>query len=350
MRTPLFPLLALGTTAAILLTGCSTTAEPEAAVQASDASVSDGAFTLYSGRDEELIAPLIEMFEKDSGIDVDVRYGNTAELGALLLEEGDKTPAQVFLSQDAGALGALSNAGLFSTLPDDVTAAVPAGFTSSDDSWVGVTGRARVIVYDSDQLAEADVPDTVDAFADPEWSGRFGIAPTNASFQAFITAYRVLNGEKAADDWVAAVAANDPQIFENNRAVLAAVEDGIIEAGLLNHYYWFAQAAETGAENMSAKLSFPKAGDPGSIVNVTGAGILKSGATDADALEFVRYLVSKDAQQHFVDATFEYPLVDGVEAPDGLPDLQSLVNPELDLADLESLAETQELLSRHGLI
>jgi iron(III) transport system substrate-binding protein len=350
MRTKLFPLLALGTTAAILLAGCSATPDAEPAAQASDPSVSDGAFTLYSGRDEELVAPLIEMFEKESGIEVDVRYGNTAELGALLLEEGDKTPAQVFLSQDAGALGALSNAGLFAPLPDDVTEAVPAGYTSTDDSWVGVTGRARVIVYDSEKLSEADVPDTVDAFADPKWAGRLGIAPTNASFQAFITAYRVLNGEQAADEWVAAVAANDPQIFENNRAVLAAVEDGIVEAGLINHYYWFAQAAETGADNMSAKLSYPKAGDPGSIVNVTGAGILKSGAADADALEFVRYLVSKEAQQHFVDSTFEYPLIDGVGAPEGLPTLHDLANPDLDLADLESLADTQELLSKHGLI
>lgn len=349
MRTPV-TLIALGTTAALLLTGCTADPESESAGQASDALVSDQSFTLYSGRDEELVAPLIEMFEEDSGIDVEVRYGNTAELGALLLEEGDKTPAQVFLSQDAGALGALSNAGLFTVLPDDITSAVPAAYTSTDDTWVGITGRARVIVYDSDQLTEADVPDTVDAFADPEWAGRFGIAPTNASFQAFITAYRVLNGEEAADEWVAAVAANNPQIFENNRAVLAAVEDGIIEAGLINHYYWFAQAAEAGAENMSAQLSYPKAGDPGSIVNVTGAGILKSGETDADALEFVRYLVSADAQQHFVDSTFEYPLIDGVDAPNGLPDLQSLANPDLDLADLESLAETQDLLSRYGLI
>ena len=348
MHAPLPSILILGTAAALILTGCTAGPEPEA--QPSDAQVSDDSFTLYSGRDEELIAPLIEMFEQASGIDVDVRYGNTAELGALLLEEGDRTPAQVFLSQDAGALGALSNADLFATLPADVTAAVPAGFTSTDDSWVGVTGRARVIVYNSDALAPEQVPVTVDAFAEPEWSGRLGIAPTNASFQAFITAYRVLNGEQAAEDWVQAVSANNPQIFENNRAVLAAVEDGVIDAGLINHYYWFAQAAETGAQNMSAQLSYPQAGDPGSIVNVTGAGILKTGETDADALEFVRFLVSPEAQQYFVDQTFEYPLIDGVDAPEGLPELDSLVNPGLDLSDLESLADTQALLSRHGLI
>ncbi len=349
MRTPsLLSVLAAGVTV-FALAGCSAAAE-SAEITSTPRLESDGAFTLYSGRDEELVQPLIDMFEKQSGIEVEVRYGNTAELGALLLEEGEQSPAQVFLSQDAGALGALSNAGLFTTLPEVITSAVPVGFTSTDESWVGVTGRARVIVYDGQEMSADAVPTSVDAFAEPEWAGRFGIAPTNASFQSFITAYRVLNGEEAADAWLAAVAANNPQIFENNRAVLAAVNEGVIDAGLINHYYWFAQAAETGAENMRAQLAFPEAGDPGSIVNVTGAGILSAGATDADALDFIEFLVSPKAQQYFVDETFEYPLVDGIDAPEGLPSLDSLVNPDLDLSDLESLEVTQGMLSRHGLI
>ncbi len=340
-------LVAIAASAALILAGCSATQE---APGTSAEPASDGAFTLYSGRDEALIQPLIDLFEKQSGISVDVRYGNTAELGALLLEEGDRTPAQVFLSQDAGALGALANADLFAELPADITERVPQGFTSTDGSWVGVTGRARAIVYDSEKLTEDEVPSSVDAFAEPEWKGRFGMAPTNASFQAFVTAYRVLNGEKAADKWVAAIADNQPQIFENNRAVLSAVNDGVIEAGLINHYYWFQQAAETGADNMRAQLSYPEAGDPGSIVNVTGAGLLASGANDADALKFIDFLVSPEAQQHFVDETYEYPLIEGVEAPEGLPALDSLLNPKLDLADLESLEVTQDLLARYGLI
>ena len=227
---------------------------------------------------------------------------------------------------------------------------VPAEFTSTDDTWVGVTGRARVIVYDGQGLAAADVPVSVDAFAEPEWAGRFGIAPSNASFQAFVTAYRVLNGEDAADEWVSAVSANDPQLFESNGAILAAANEGVIDAGLINHYYWFAQAAETGEENMRAQLSYPEAGDPGSMVNVTGAGILAPGADDADATAFVEYLVSPEAQQYFVEQTFEYPLVDGVTGPEGLPALESLRNSELDLSDLESLEETQALLAEYGLI
>lgn len=347
-----FAALLIGTSVLALM-GCGASAEPAAGpddAATTEEMESDNSLTLYSGRDEGLIQPLIDMFEESSGIEVDVRYGNTAELGALLLEEGEQTPAQVFLSQDAGALGALSSAGLFTTLPEDITATVPDGFTSTDDSWVGVTGRARVIVYDGEELTAEEVPDSVDALTEPEWSGRVGIAPSNASFQAFITAYRVLNGEEAADEWVSALAANDPQIFENNGAVLAAVNDGVVDTGLINHYYWFRQAAETGEDNMRAQLSYPEVGDPGSIVNVTGAGILAGGAQDADALEFVEYLVSDEAQQYFVDETFEYPLAEGIEAPEGLPALDSLVNPELDLSDLESLEMTQELLSRHGLI
>jgi len=340
------PLAALAAGVTVLaLAGCSTTAATAPA-----SSEADGKITVYSGRDEVLVQPLIDMFEEQSGVTVDVRYGNTAELGALLLEEGDRTPAQVFLAQDAGALGALSNAGLFATLPAETTDAVPAGFTSTDDTWVGVTGRARVIAYNEDALSATDVPTSVDAFTQPEWSGRVAIAPTNASFQAFVTAYRVLNGEEAADQWVADLAANNPVIFDNNRAILAAVNDGVVDTGLINHYYWYAQAAETGAENMRAQLSYPEAGDAGSIVNVTGAGVLTGAATDADALAFVDFLVSPEAQQYFVDKTYEYPLVAGIEAPTGLPTLDSLVNPELDLADLESLAATQALLGKHGLI
>jgi len=177
-----------------------------------------------------------------------------------------------------------------------------------------------------------------------------GVAPSNASFQSFVTALRVLEGEEEATAWAQALAGNSPQIFEGNTPILTAVNDGVVEAGLINHYYWFRQAAEVGAENMRAQLKFLEAGDAGSIVNVTGAGILSGSAENADALAFVEFLISEEGQEYFVEETFEYPLVPGIDAPEGLPALESLVNPELDLSDLESLAETQELLARVGLI
>lgn len=309
----------------------------------------DGTLVLYSGRNEGLVGPLVEQFTEDTGIDVEVRYGSTGEIGALLLEEGDRTPAQVFLSQDAGALGALTDAGLASAIPADLAAKVPAGFTSTDGSWVGITGRARVIAYDGETLSEDQVPASVDELVAPEWKGKVAFAPGNASFQSFVTALRVLEGEEAADAWVEAMAANEPILTDTNGDSLELVNTGVAELGLINHYYWFESAAEIGAGGMRAQLQFLP-GDPGGIVNVTGAAILSGAEEDPDAVAFVEYLLSDAGQTYFAETTFEYPLVEGVDAPEGLPTLESLVNPELDLSDLDSLSETQELLASHGLI
>ncbi|WP_168914717.1 extracellular solute-binding protein [Microcella flavibacter] len=341
-------LIALGAASALVLGGCAggeTT--PAAPVDPADDA---GSFTLYSGRDEALVQPLIDQFTDETGIEVEVRYGNTAELGALLLEEGEATPADVFLSQDAGALGALANADLFETLPDDIAGAVDAGFTSTDGSWVGVTGRARVVVFDGEKYTEDQLPDDIDDYTEEEWRGLVGVAPTNASFQSFVTAYRVLEGEDDAEEFLTELTANDPQIFDGNGAILTAVDEGVLDAGLINHYYWYQQAGEVGAENMRAQLKFLEAGDPGSIVNVTGAGLLSGAAENADALAFIEYLVSEAGQTYFVEETYEYPLVAGIDAPEGLPSLESLVNPELDLSDLDTLSDTQDLLARVGLI
>jgi iron(III) transport system substrate-binding protein len=310
---------------------------------------SDGTLVIYAGRDEALIAPLIEEFSTQTGIDVDVRYGATPELSALLLEEGGKTPANVFLSQDAGALGALSAEGLLATLPQEITEMVPADYTSTDDTWVGVTGRARVIAYDSEKYTAAQIPDSVLELTSDRWNGQVGFPPGNASFQSFVTALRVLEGEKVAEQWVADMAANNPVLTEKNGATLDLVNSGQLGLGLINHYYWFERAAELGTENMRAQLTFLP-GDAGGIVNVTGVAILKNSAEDADALEFVKFLLSESAQTYFTETTFEYPLVPGIAAPAGLPTLEELANTTLDLADLSSLSQTQALLAKYGLL
>jgi iron(III) transport system substrate-binding protein len=314
-----------------------------------NAASSDGVLTIYSGRDEALIAPLLAQFTEESGIEIAVRYGTSPELSALLLEEGRQTPADVFLSQDAGALGALSGVDLLAELPDDITDAIPEDFTSSDDDWVGITGRARVIAYDSQNLAAADVPSSVMELISPEWNGRVGFPPGNASFQSFVTALREIKGEAAAEQWVEAMAANAPVITEKNSATLELVNSGQLDLGLINHYYWYQSASELGAGNMRAQLKFLP-GDAGGIVNVTGAGVLAGSSGNSDALTFLRYLISPTAQQYFVDQTFEYPLLPGIQAPAGLPTLASLANSEFDLNDLESLSQTQSLLAKHGLL
>lgn len=323
----------------------------EGSVEAVDGeATSDGFLTLYSGRSETLVQPLIDQFIEETGIEVEVRYGNTGEMAALLLEEGEATQAGVFLSQDAGALGALSQAGLFATLPDDISSRVQPGFTSTDGSWVGVTGRARVLVYNTDMVTEEELPNTANEVLEPEWSGQVGVAPTNASFQSYVTAYRVIDGEGAAEAWVSGLVSNDPQIFEGNTPILEAVESGAIPLGLINHYYWYRLQAERGEDNIASRLWFTEAGDPTSMVNVTGVGILTPAQLDQDAIDFVEYMVSEAGQNYFVEQTYEYPLADGIDAPADLPELESLVNPELDLSDLESLKETQELLTRFRLL
>lgn len=307
---------------------------------------SDAPLVVYVGRDEELVGPLLEQFTDETGIEVEARYAGTTEHLATLLEEGDRTPADVFLSQDAGALGALSAAGLLQDLPEDVTSAVLPEFTSADGTWVGVTGRARVFAYNPDNVTADEVPDTVDGFTDAAWSGRVALAPPNASFQAFVTGFRVAEGDDAAFAWLADMVANDVQSFEGNGPLMDAVDAGTVDVGLTNHYYLYERIAEVGAENVDVELKFPAAGDPGALVNVTGAGVL-SEHPDAHAL--LEYLVSEAGQTYFVETTFEYPLVDGIAPPEGLPALTEIDGPIEDLAALEDLEATLALIEEAGL-
>ncbi|GGK98458.1 iron ABC transporter substrate-binding protein [Salinibacterium xinjiangense] len=339
---------ATATALALVLTGCSAP-QSSPADGASGAPEGDGELTLYVGRDEALVAPLIEKFTEATGIEVTARYASSSELNALLFEEGDNTPAEAFLSQDAGALGSLSNAGLLSKLPADLTSIIPAGFTSANGTWLGITGRARVIAYDSETVDAADVPKAIAALTDPKYAGEVAFAPGNASMQSFVTALRVLDGEDAAEAWVKGMSENSPVLTEKNGETLDLVNSGEVSFGLINHYYWFEDAAELGEDAMRAQLAFLP-GDAGGMVNVTGAGILKGSKDDPDALAFLEYLVSEAGQQYFVEQTYEYPLLPGVAAPEGLPALDSLVNPKLDLSDLESLSQTQELLAKYGLL
>ena len=345
----------------LALGGCVTAEEPEVVVEdiavveesAEDIAVvagEDDYVILYSGRKESLVQPLIDVFMEQSGVQVDIRYAGTSELAAQTLEEGSQSPAAVFLSQDAGALGALGEAGLLHTLPERISNRVDPAFTSSDGSWVGVTGRARVIVYDSENVAVEDLPTDADDIVGPQWSGKVGVAPANASFQSAITAYRVIRGETAADQWVSGLAINDPQIYEKNSAILEGVDSGEVPLGLINHYYWYRMESERGADNMRAKLHFLPAGDPAAIVNVTGVGILEAQSRDLDALKLVEFLVSDQAQQYFVSTTYEYPLVPGIASPEGLPALSELASADFDLSDLRTLADTQDLLRKYGLI
>ena len=325
-------LLVSAVSASLLLTGCAAT----------DAQT----LTLYSGRSEELVAPLVEQFEEQTGVSVEVRYASTAELAAQLLEEGENTPADLFLSQDAGALGALSAEALFVDLPAETLDLVDPAFRSASGDWIGLSGRARVLVFDPNAVDA--VPKTVLELADSSWQGRIGIAPSNASFQSFVTALRLIEGESAATDWLAAMKQNGV-IYENNDAILDAVESGQVAVGLINHYYWHKRLSEVGYEALNSRLAFFNEGDAGNLINLAGVGILR----DSDnARAFVDFMLSTESQQYFVTQTSEYPLLIGASIssnPSLLP-LADLPAPEIDLGNLADLQTTLEMIRAAGLL
>ncbi|MGL4174191.1 MAG: iron ABC transporter substrate-binding protein [Actinomycetota bacterium] len=309
------------------------------------------ALVIYSGRSEELVGGIIDEFEKSSGHQVEVRYGDTAEMAAQLREEGDRTPANLFFSQDAGALGALEKANLLAPLKEEPLNQVPAQYRSISGRWIGVTGRARVVAYDPKQVAEAELPDDVTQFTDKKWRGKIAIAPTNASFQSFVTALRVSRGEKVAEDFLRGLVANDAVIYEKNSAIVDDLEAGKATVGLINHYYLKEVAAEVGAENVRTQLKFLPPGTAGSLVNVAGVGVLAGSVDSTPAMDFVEYLLQQKTQKAFVDKTGEYPLVTGVEGPPGLPSLTDLgVGAGVELNQLAGIEETVQLLTKVGLI
>jgi iron(III) transport system substrate-binding protein len=305
------------------------------------------ALVVYSGRNEALVGPILQDLEKVTGLEVEVRYGDSAELAAQILEEGDRTKADVFFSQDAGALGALAKAGRLDAMPRAILDRVPARYRAKDGTWVGVSGRVRVIAYDPQQVAQ--VPQSVFELTDPKWKGKVGYAPTNASFQAFVTAMRVASGEERAKQWLQDMKANDIRPYEKNTDVLNAVDRGEVALGLINHYYWFEKVAELGQDKVRARIGFLRNGDPGALVNVAGVGVLEGSDRAKAADKAVDYLLGPQAQKYFADETKEYPLVAGVPTAEGLPPFDPLQGPDMDLSELDSLDKTLALLQEVGL-
>jgi len=303
--------------------------------------------TIYSGRNQDLVAPVIERFKRESGLDVRVRYSDSADAAATLIEEGDATPADVFLSQDAGALGAVQEEELLQPLPPRLLEEVDARFRSPEGRWVGVTARARTIAYDKRELDEADLPDTVLDLTDRRWRGRVAWAPTNPSFESFVTGLRRLRGDDVARRWLEQMVANGTKRYPNNIAVRDAIVSGEIDAGLINHYYVAEAIADEGADYPVA-LSFPPDGDPGSLINVSGAAVLAGAENRAAAERFVAFLLGREAQRYFADETKEYPLAAGVRPDPALRPLGDIEAPALDLADLSDLQGSVALIREAG--
>lgn len=307
----------------------------------------DDALVVYSGRNEDLVGPLMERFEEETGIETEVKYAGSSELAATLVEEGDASPADAFFSQDAGALGALQSEGMLAELPTATLDKVPAVFRSGEGDWVGTSARARVIAYDKRELQPDDLPESVLDLTDPAWRGRVGWAPTNASFQSFVTAMRVSLGQERTTAWLEGMRANDVQVYENNIAIRDAIANGEIDAGLINHYYVAEAIAEEG-EDYPVGIYEPADGDIGALVNVAGVGVLASADRSREAQQFAEFLLTEPSQRYFADELKEYPVVPGVPADPSLQPLDEIEQPDIDLSQLEDLQGTVELLRQTG--
>jgi iron(III) transport system substrate-binding protein len=305
--------------------------------------------TIYSGRNESLVGPLIEQFEQETGLNVEVRYGKSTEMAATILEEGANSPADIYYGQDAGALGVLAKNDRFLPLSRDILNRVEPRFRSPTGLWIGTSGRARTVVYNTARLTEVELPDDLFGFCAPEWKGRLGWAPTNGSFQAFVTALRVSEGEARAREWLSCIQANEPAVYPKNTPIVEAVGKGEIEAGFVNHYYLFRFLKED--PNFQARNYYPRAGGIGAMINVAGVGIVNTTGNSETAEAFIKFLLSESSQQYFNSQTNEYPLsADNILLNPLLMPLNQILTPDIDLSDLDDLDGTLQLLQDLGIL
>lgn len=308
----------------------------------------DDPLTIYSGRTENLIGPLLEDFTAETGIDVAVKYGDSAELALLIAEEGDRSPADVFISQSPGAIGFLADAGLLGRLPENVLELTPDEFRSSEGLWVGLSGRVRVLVYNRDLVEQSDLPASVFDLTDARYEGLVGVAPANGSFQDFVTALRSIHGDDVALDWLRGLEANNAQTYSGNTAIVQAVGRGEVPLGLVNHYYNFRAQAED--PSVASENHYFGGADVGSLLIVTAAGALGESTKPDDVFEFLSFMLGADAQTFFSAETLEYPLAAGIQPADVLPDLASLGAATYDFNELGGgLERTRELIDSSGL-
>lgn len=318
---------------------CSTVTKDMLAAPGTELPEFDGTLTVYSGRSEELVGPVLDCFGTVAGVDMDIRYTASSEEAAqLIATEGDKSPADVFFSQSPGSTGFLEKKGLLAPLPDDVVGRVPAGFASPENDWIGTSGRVRTLVYNTDEYSAADLPASVFDLTNPEWKGLIGVAPSNASFQDFVAALIAIEGEDVARSFLEGLAANEPRIYDNNSSIVDAVARGEVMVGLVNHYYAL-QTLANAPDTPIANHTFED-GDLGNLALVASISILDTAGDRRPIAEaFVRYLLADPAQRFFADSVKEYPSVTGVALADGQKPIADLGAPDQDLNQLGGLLD-----------
>ncbi|RKP45155.1 iron ABC transporter substrate-binding protein [Trinickia fusca] len=307
--------------------------------------------TLYSAQHEQVVNMLAKDFQKESGISVKVRSGEGPALAAQLVTEGDKTPADVYFTENSPELVLLSEKGLLAKVDAPTLAAVPAKFSSPQSDWVGVLARENVLAYNTTKIQSAQLPASLLDLAKPEWKGKVGIAPSDADFLPVVSAVLAMKGQAATLQWLKGLKAN-AQIFDDDEGVVAAVNRGAVATGIVNNYYWARLHAELGDKKTQSTIHHFGNKDVGSLVNISGAAVLKASHNGEAAQKFVAYLVSERAQKLIAGShvSFEYPLVKGVSPDPILKPFAELTPPELTIQQLGDDSQAGKLLREAGLL
>lgn len=306
--------------------------------------------TLYNGQHEQTTALLVSAFEKQTGVKVNVRSADEAELGNQIIQEGSNSPADVFYTENTPVLEHLREQSLLAQLAPATLAAIPARYNSPQGDWVGVSGRVSVLVYNTSQISPASLPSSILALAEPQWKGKLGVAPSETDFQPLITAITKRDGAAAAEKWLEGIKANS-KIYPDNETVVTQVNNGESAVGLINHYYWYRLRDEVGHGGLHSALHYYAAGDPGDLLNVSGAAVLRSSSHQAAAQAFVAFLVSKEGQEVIAHShSYEYPLRPGVGGASSLRPLAQLQLTPISLSELGDGSAPLALEQQLGLL
>jgi iron(III) transport system substrate-binding protein len=304
---------------------------------------------VYNAQHEELIDAVAASFTKATGIRVQLRNGSDLELANQLVQEGDASPADVFLTENSPAMTLVDGHHLFAPLEPRTLRAIPAQYRPDDGDWTGFAARSTVLVYNTAKVKPAELPESLLELAEPQWKGRISFSPTGADFQAIVSAVLATSGKQATRTWLAGLKRNGT-VYDGNNVVLQSVNSGKSDAGVIYHYYWYRDQEESGENSDHSKLHFFRDRDPGAFLSASGAGVLKSSDEPADAQAFVRYLTGKAGQQVIADSyALEYPLNPAVPLRRGVKPLADLAPPRVDVSDLNS-PQVVDLMTEAGFL
>ncbi|MDP9429120.1 MAG: iron ABC transporter substrate-binding protein [Actinomycetota bacterium] len=305
--------------------------------------------TVYSAQHESLVRTMLEGFTEETGIALEFRDANDAELANQIVQEGEASPADVFLTENSPSIDVLDREGLLAPLDQATLDQVGAQYRPSSGNWTGFAARSTVLVYNPAQLPEGELPASILDLADPQWEGRIGIAAGGADFQAIVAGVLALRGEEATRAWLQGLERN-AGIYQSNTAVMTAADEGEIDAGVMYHYYWYRDRAENGLKSDDAELHYFRNADPGAFLSVSGAGVLASSDQPEKAQQLVAYLTGKEAQQRLAESSaLEYAVGNGVPSAEDLPPLEELQGPQVDPGGLDQRRVT-ELMQDVGLL